>query len=193
MSKIYRYLDYDLNELEDVYEPESKPSMKSRGHMKEEDDLSAPKISAKRSKRPRIEEYNEDGDSQNIADSGSDVAPVTLASVSGQSKSVFHSSRQATSPSPSSTASSLAASSHPHQFGPNTHEIRGFKIDMDGVLAISKVQSKYNGLDSFGITFLFKGSKGLSRTIWFGRNVYERDRIYQQENSFWESLQSPRG
>ena len=75
------------------------------------------------------------------------------------------------------------------QFGANTHEIKGVKIDFDGVQSIERIENVKDGVKTFGIKFLFKGSKGLFRTIWFNRNQYERDRVYATEYSFWLRLQ----
>lgn len=71
------------------------------------------------------------------------------------------------------------------QFGTNTHEIKGVKIDMDGVQSIERIENIKDGVKTFGIKFLFKGNKGLFRTIWFNRNQYERDKIYASEYAFW--------
>lgn len=74
------------------------------------------------------------------------------------------------------------------QFGVNTHEIKGVKIDFDGVQAIERIENVKDGIKTFGIKFLFKGNKGLFRTIWFNKNQYERDKIYAAEYSFWIKL-----
>lgn len=74
------------------------------------------------------------------------------------------------------------------QFGENTHEIKGIKIDFDGVQGIERIENVKDGVKTFGIKFLFKGNKGLFRTIWFNRNQYERDRVYAAEYSFWIKL-----
>lgn len=74
------------------------------------------------------------------------------------------------------------------QFGPNTREIRGVKIDMDGVVSIEKVDSTYNDKPAYGIKFLFSGKKGLSRIVWFGPNQRGRNVSYEEETRFWGSL-----
>lgn len=71
------------------------------------------------------------------------------------------------------------------QFGENTHEIKGVKIDFDGVQAIERIENIKDGVKTFGIKFLFKGNKGLYRTIWFNRNQFERDKVYAAEYAFW--------
>lgn len=87
--------------------------------------------------------------------------------------------------------SPAAAPSQPveHQFGPNTHEIKGVKIDFDGVAGIEKVENTKDGQMTYGIKFLFKGRKGLYRTIWFNVNMRARDSVYNTEYGFWLSLQ----
>lgn len=74
-------------------------------------------------------------------------------------------------------------------FGPNTHEIKSIKIDFDRVVGMERVQGEFKGNETFGIVFRFKGSAGSSRTIWFGRNIYERDAVFVSESRFWASLQ----
>ena len=74
-------------------------------------------------------------------------------------------------------------------FGPNTHEIKTIKIDFDRVIGMERVQGEFKGNETFGIVFRFRGSAGSSRTIWFGRNVYERDAVFTAEGRFWASLQ----
>lgn len=67
-----------------------------------------------------------------------------------------------------------------------TIEIKGFKIDLSRVNEVVKEQSFYKGKDSFGITFRFVGSKGLSRSIWYGTNFRQRDEEYQTYLAAWE-------
>lgn len=71
------------------------------------------------------------------------------------------------------------------QYGPNTHEVKGFKIDFDRVDNIEQLDSEHNGKMTYGIKFLFSGKKGLSKVVWFGTNRRERDRIYAIEYKFW--------
>ena len=75
-------------------------------------------------------------------------------------------------------------------FGPNTHDFKGVKIDMDGVALIEKVENIKNGQTTYGIRFVFKGSKGLSKTIWYNVNMRARDAVYNTEYAFWSSLQN---
>lgn len=75
-----------------------------------------------------------------------------------------------------------------HQFGDNTHEIKGIKIDFDGVADIQKAENIKDGKTTFGIKFLFKGKKGLYRIIWYGTNFRARDAAYNNEYAFWLSL-----
>ena len=77
-----------------------------------------------------------------------------------------------------------------HQFGVNTHEIKGVKIDFDGVLGIEKVENVKDGITTYGIKFLFKGKKGLFRIIWFNTNLRGRDAAYNTEYAFWLTLQN---
>lgn len=76
-----------------------------------------------------------------------------------------------------------------HQFGENTHEIKGVKIDFDGVLNIEKVENERDGIMTYGIKFYFKGKKGLFRVIWFNVNSRLRDSIYNTEYAFWLKVQ----
>ena len=76
----------------------------------------------------------------------------------------------------------------PFVYGPNTHEIKSVKIDFDRVIGMERVQGEFKGNETFGIVFRFKGSAGSSRTIWFGRNVYERDAVFTAEGRFWANL-----
>lgn len=76
------------------------------------------------------------------------------------------------------------------QFGPNTHEIKGVKIDLDGVSFIESIDNEKDGHMTYGIKFHFKGNKGLYRIIWFNRNIYDRDRTYASEFTAWTKLQS---
>lgn len=75
------------------------------------------------------------------------------------------------------------------QFGENTHEIKGVKIDFDGVQSIERIENIKDGIKTFGIKFNFKGNKGLYRTIWFNKNQFERDKVYAIEYNFWLKLQ----
>lgn len=76
------------------------------------------------------------------------------------------------------------------QFGPNTHEIKGVKIDLDGVSFIESVDNEKDGHMTYGIKFHFKGNKGLYRIIWFNRNIYDRDCAYAAEFTAWTKLQA---
>ena len=75
-----------------------------------------------------------------------------------------------------------------YQFGDNTHEIKGIKIDFDGVSDIQKTENIKDGKTTFGIKFLFKSKKGLYRIIWYGTNLRARDASYNNEFAFWLSL-----
>jgi hypothetical protein len=67
---------------------------------------------------------------------------------------------------------------HDHRFGPNTLEIKGVKIDFDGVQEIIAIQSYYNSQQTFGIKFVFTGTKGFYKTIWYGPDMKTRDADY---------------
>lgn len=77
-----------------------------------------------------------------------------------------------------------------HQFGENTHEIKGVKIDFDGVTDIQKIDNVKDGRKTYGIKFMFKGKKGLFRVIWFNSNALIRDTTFEVEYAFWKNLQS---
>ncbi len=75
-----------------------------------------------------------------------------------------------------------------HQFGENTHEIKGVKIDYDGVADIQKIDNVKDGRKTYGIKFFFKGKKGLFRIIWFNSNIVVRDATFDSEYAFWKKL-----
>ena len=75
-----------------------------------------------------------------------------------------------------------------HQFGENTHEIKGVKIDFDGVADIQKIDNVKDGRKTYGIKFFFKGKKGLFRIIWFNSNIVIRDATFDSEYAFWKKL-----
>lgn len=75
-----------------------------------------------------------------------------------------------------------------HQFSDNTHEIKGVKIDFDGVADIQKVDNVKDGRKTYGIKFLFKGKKGLFRIIWFNSDLGKREIVYNTEYSFWLNI-----
>lgn len=69
-----------------------------------------------------------------------------------------------------------------------TIEVKGYRIDLSRVKEVSKVQTVHNDRDSFGISFLFLGNKGLGRTIWYGTNRRQRDDEYAQYAAAWEKV-----
>ena len=73
-------------------------------------------------------------------------------------------------------------------FGPNTQDVNGTPIDFDRILNMSTVESPHNGATTYGIRFDFKGSRGLSRTVWFNRNKELRDQTFHDKYSFWDTL-----
>ena len=75
-----------------------------------------------------------------------------------------------------------------HQFSDNTHEIKGVKIDFDGVADIQKIDNVKDGRKTYGIKFLFKGKKGLFRIIWFNSDLGKREIVYNTEYSFWLNI-----
>ena len=75
-----------------------------------------------------------------------------------------------------------------HQFGANTHDIKGVKIDFDGVSDIQKVENTKNNVTTYGIKFFFKGKKGLYRIIWYNTNMRARDAAYNTEYGFWLTI-----
>lgn len=72
--------------------------------------------------------------------------------------------------------------------GPNTHIIKGNNIDFDRVVGIEKVENEFNGKLTYGIKFNFLSKKGSSRTVWFNKNIQERNTVYTKEYNFWQSL-----
>lgn len=69
-----------------------------------------------------------------------------------------------------------------------TIEIKGYKIDLSRVKSVTKVQTVHNGKNSFGIEFLFVGTKGLGRTIWYGTNFRQRDEEFIPHYAAWEKF-----
>lgn len=83
--------------------------------------------------------------------------------------------------------------SEPKKFVANpetTKNIKGVDIDFGGVVAMAKEDSDAKGYKTYGIRFTFKGSKGLYRIVWFNKNLYLRDKIYDEKKAYWESLQN---
>lgn len=83
--------------------------------------------------------------------------------------------------------------SEPKKFVANpetTKNIKGVDIDFSGVVAMAKEDSDAKGYKTFGIRFTFKGSKGLYRVVWFNKNAYLRDKIFDEKKAYWDSLQT---
>ena len=83
--------------------------------------------------------------------------------------------------------------SEPKKFVANpetTKNIKGVDIDFSGVVAMAKEDSDAKGYKTYGIRFTFKGSRGLYRIVWFNKNLYLRDKVYDEKKAYWESLQS---
>ena len=72
--------------------------------------------------------------------------------------------------------------------GENTKDVKNNKIDFDRLAGIEKVDGEYKGNQTFGIKFIFTGTKGLFRIAWYGRNMFERDHAFQEYYNFWKSL-----
>ena len=86
--------------------------------------------------------------------------------------------------------------SEPKKFVANpdtTKNIKGVDIDFSGVVAMTKEDSDAKGYKTYGIRFTFKGSKGLYRIVWFNKNLYLRDKIFEEKKAYWESLQNGSG
>lgn len=102
--------------------------------------------------------------------------------------------QHAVSPPPTGTeTSSTTAGTGLPPMGPNTHTIRGNMIDFDRVAAIEKVESEYNGRQTYGIKFLFVGNRGTFRVAWFNQNVRERDNVFNNEYAFWYKIKNMDG
>ena len=74
-----------------------------------------------------------------------------------------------------------------------TQNIKGVDIDFSGVVAMAKEDSDAKGYKTYGLRFTFKGSKGLYRIVWFNKNLYLRDKVYDEKKAYWESLQNDSG
>ena len=66
-----------------------------------------------------------------------------------------------------------------------TIDVKGYKIDLSRVKDVTKTQTVYNSKDSFGISFLFLGNKGLGRTIYYGTNFRQRDEEFEKYHALW--------
>lgn len=75
-----------------------------------------------------------------------------------------------------------------HIFSENTREIKGIKIDYNGISSIEKIDSYFNGNNTFGIKFVFKGNKGYGKVIWFNQNKGERERVFIEENNYFSQI-----
>lgn len=78
--------------------------------------------------------------------------------------------------------------------GPNTHTITlgrfQCQIDFDRVYSITKVEENSpEGKTRYGVKFEFKGTKGLSRTVWYHSKA-DRDALHDEKYAFWTSLPS---
>ncbi len=83
--------------------------------------------------------------------------------------------------------------SEPKKFVANpetTKNIKGVDIDFGGVVAMTKEDSEAKGYKTYGIRFTFKGTKGLYRIVWFNKNVFLRDKIFDEKKAYWDSLQT---
>lgn len=74
-----------------------------------------------------------------------------------------------------------------------TKNIKGVDIDFSGVVSMTKEDSDAKGYKTYGIRFTFKGSKGLFRIVWFNKNQYLRDKIFEEKKAYWDSLQNSSG
>lgn len=83
--------------------------------------------------------------------------------------------------------------SEPRKFVANpetTKNVKGVDIDFSGVVAMDKEESDAKGYKTYGIRFTFKGSKGLYRIVWFNKNQFLRDKIFDEKKAYWDSLQN---
>ncbi len=69
--------------------------------------------------------------------------------------------------------------------GPNSHTIKGIIIDYDRVADMSKIEKEFNGKNTYGITFTFKGNRGSTRTIWYNDKLKWRDSDFDKEYVYW--------
>jgi hypothetical protein len=77
--------------------------------------------------------------------------------------------------------------------GEFVREIKGSKIDFTRLTDIQSVDSLLNGKQTYGIKFLFKGKKGLFRTVWFHTRLADRDKMLTDVLSFWEKAKASTG
>lgn len=132
----------------------------------------------------RLEEWEPLENTQDLLD----VRPITLANTTNRQEKKFFNNK----PLNNKNNENQQNQTEPKQFipGPNSHEIKGNMIDFDRVADIQKIENEYNGRNTYGIKFLFMGKKGLSRVIWFNQNIRERDRIFEEETSYWSSIKN---
>lgn len=76
--------------------------------------------------------------------------------------------------------------------GEYVKEIKNIKIDFSRLVNIQQVEGEYQGHQTFGIKFYFKGNKGLFRIIWYGRNVFERDHAFTENYEYWRQIENGR-
>lgn len=149
------------------------------------------KIKSKGTKKKYKGHQSRRGQSEADVWAGLETTEITLPSTKPQRVEVPMPKPVVQAPSPQiQTPKQPQVENQPkgHVFGPNTHEIKGVKIDMDGISSIEKVENVKNGQKTYGIKFVFKGSKGFSRTIWYNINIRARDAVYNTEFAFWSTL-----
>lgn len=171
------YSDYDYTEDFDSYYAEekrekihrnSKKKFKGKGHQ------------SRHGKRyPDWEEFDDNGCYNDIPETPSETSIP---------ENPYRTLRPATTQK--TPVAPVVPDSPQRQFtpGPNTHTIKNNIIDFDRVASIEKVESEHNGIQTYGIKFVFTGKRASFRVAWFNCNSRERDSVYNTEYAFWKSL-----
>ena len=182
--------DYDLDNYDALYDDieNEKQAFKSQCRTKKSssynEDFKKPTSHTSQNKIQTKARHHEE-----LSEDDQDVKDEPIRTMAQAAREEAYQKRTLEQQRPQAPQARPSTAQLPFTFGPNTHEIKTIKIDFDRVVAMDRVQGEFKGNETFGIVFRFRGNSGSSRTIWFGRNLYERDAIFNAESRFWKSLQ----